>query len=202
MKRWLPFLLLLNLPPMKSALHAVLWTVTVFATTVAQALILQPLSVEELSQRADVIVRGVVSNKTCLRDAEGRIYTKLELQVSEVLKGTNASGALTVVHGGGTIGNRRQEVSGQAEFAVGEEIIGFFVFNPRGEAVTLGLCQGKFEVWLDTGSGVKLARNIFQGAAPTETPPAPAAQQAASTPQSPAPLKLSDLKAQIQQALK
>ena len=187
---------------MKSVVHAVLWSAALFAANAAQALILQPLSVEELSRRADVIVQGVVSNKVCLHDDQGRIYTRIELQVSEVLKGTNVSGSLTVVHGGGTVGNHRQEVSGQAGFTAGEEIVGFFVLNPRGEAVVVGLCQGKFEVWRDARNGERLARNIFHGAAPPENAATSAVRQTTSTPQSPAPLRLSDLKARIQQALK
>src|SRR5687767_1169666 len=47
-----------------------------------------PLSLESLINRADVILHGVVRSKQCLRDPEGRIYTRLEVSADEVWKGT------------------------------------------------------------------------------------------------------------------
>jgi len=70
---------------------------------------------------------------------------------------------MVVVHGGGTMADKRVVVSGQVHYAVGQEVVAFLVLNGRGEGVTLGLAQGKFEVWTETSSGEKLVRNSFHG---------------------------------------
>ena len=133
------------------------------------AALMTPLPVEELAQRADLIVHGTVTSKVCERTAEGRIITRIELDVAEVWKGNLTTNRCTIVHGGGTVGNRRAEVSGQVEYAVGEEVVAFLVRNDRGEGVTLGLAQGKFHVWKDHKTGEKLTHNIFHGTTERET---------------------------------
>ncbi len=132
----------------------------------APAVVMTPLEIAELTDRAQVVVLGTVLSKTCVRDDTGRIFTRVELQVSEVWKGSVASKVLSVVHGGGTLGERQSVVSGQVDYAIGEEVAGFFVLNQRGEAVTIGLAQGKFRVWKDARTGEKLAANPFHGHAP------------------------------------
>ena len=131
-----------------------------------------PLPVEELGQRADLILHGTVLNQTCQRSPEGRIYTRVELQVREVWKGALTNATFTIVHSGGTVGNLRTEVSGQVRYAVGEEVVAFLALNSRGEGVTLGLAQGKFRVWQDKQTGEKFAHNLFHGT--SEQSPAPA----------------------------
>ena len=127
------------------------------------ATLMTPLPIEDLAQRAELILHGSVTSKTCLRSPEGRIYTRVELQVHEVWKGNLTTNTFTIVHGGGTVGNMRTAVSGQVEYKVGEEVVAFLVLNPRGEGVTLGLAQGKFHVWKDKSNGEKFAHNIFHG---------------------------------------
>jgi hypothetical protein len=124
---------------------------------------LTPLSVEDLSRRADLILQGTVTSKTCLRDPDGRIVTHVQLTVSNVWKGTLATNSFTIVHSGGTIGDIESEVTGQVEYSVGEEVVAFLVLNKRGEGVTIGLAQGKFLVWKDKTTGEKFVHNIFHG---------------------------------------
>jgi len=128
-----------------------------------KAVLMKSLPIEELSQRADLIVLGTVQNKSSHRDAEGRIYTKINLQVSESWKGTVSDNPLTIYQGGGTVGNERVEVSGEAEYEIGEEVVAFLVLNPRRQPITLALAQGKFHVWHDKQTGEKLAHNVFHG---------------------------------------
>jgi hypothetical protein len=132
------------------------------------AALMSPLPVEELTQRAELILHGTVIGKTCERTAEGRIITRVALDVLEIWKGSLATNKFTVVHGGGTVGNRRVEVSGQVDYVVGEEVVAFLVRNDRGDGVTLGLAQGKFHVWQDAKTGEKFAHNIFHGATDKE----------------------------------
>jgi hypothetical protein len=127
------------------------------------ALQTDPFSIEELALQCPLIVRGTVAAKSCLRDPEGRIYTRVELDLAEVWKGSVATNRITIVHGGGTVGDRRVVVSGQVDYAPGEEVVAFLVLNPRGEGVTRGLAQGKFHVWKDPLTGELLAHNPFHG---------------------------------------
>lgn len=122
-----------------------------------------PLSLPELTGQAELIVLGTVLSKTCQQDEAGRIFTRVECQITEVWKGAVSSKILTVVHGGGILGSRGVAVSGQVDYAVGEEVVAFLVRNVRGEAVTLGLTQGKFHVSQDPRTTVKTVHNLFHG---------------------------------------
>ena len=124
-----------------------------------------PLSIEDMAAHADLVVRGKVVEKQCLQDNAGRIYTRIDLEVFETWKGSVASNHLSVVHGGGIVGKKQARVSGQAEYSLGEEVVVFLIRNSRGEGVTLGLAQGKFEIGTDPSSGDKLVRNLFHGQA-------------------------------------
>jgi hypothetical protein len=160
----------------------------------ANAVLMRPLTVDELARKADLIVQGTVLDKTCRRDDAGRIYTKVNIRVAEVWKGvlpTNASpNGFTIVQGGGTVGDVREEVSGDVQYDVGEEFVAFLVFNSRGEPVTIGLAQGKFHVWRDPQTGEKFANNLFHG----KPEPVAGNDRNPST-----PLPVSELKSQVQQ---
>jgi len=121
-----------------------------------------PMSIEEIAAAADVIVQGAVVSKTCARDDAGRIFTKVELAVSETWKGQAVTN-LSIFQSGGILGEEGAMIPGQADYEIGEEVVAFLVLNHRGEAITLGLAHGKFHVWKDPNTGEKLARNIFHG---------------------------------------
>ncbi|MBI3876951.1 MAG: hypothetical protein HY300_13525 [Verrucomicrobia bacterium] len=129
----------------------------------ARGELMVPLSVEQLAAKSQLILRGTVTSKTVQRDGAGRIYTSIELQVAEVWKGALATNRFTIVHGGGVLGDRRVTVSGQAEYVIGEEVVAFLLLTERGEGVSIGLAQGKFNVWQDQKTGERLARNLFHG---------------------------------------
>lgn len=134
-----------------------------------------PLSIQQLTEQAQVVIRGTVSSKTCLEDDRGRIVTRIRLSVAEVWKGTAIASEFTVIQAGGVLGTRRVTVEGQPNFAVAEEVVVFLALNARGEGVALGVCQGKFEVFQDA-SGHKQVRNIFHGGAPASGASAQALQ--------------------------
>ena len=145
---------------------AVRWCLTLsllFAAVKLSAVLMRPIAVEELARQADLVLHGVVTAKTCVRDPEGRIVTRVQLEVSDVWKGALRTNAFTIVHGGGQMGNIRSEVSGQVEYSVGEEVVAFLVLNQRREGVTLGLAQGKFHVWKDKATSERFAHNLFHG---------------------------------------
>jgi hypothetical protein len=125
---------------------------------------MNPLAIEEMAAQSDLVLHATVTSKVCERTPEGRIITRVTLNVLESWKGGVTTNMFTLVHGGGTIGNIRTEVSGQVDYEVGEEVVAFLVRNPRGQGVTLGLAQGKFHVWKDKATGEKFAHNLFHGA--------------------------------------
>ena len=57
-----------------------------------------------------------------MRDA-GRICSRVELEVREAWKVAAASGRFTITLGGGTLGDRRVVVPGQADYTPGEEVV-------------------------------------------------------------------------------
>lgn len=145
--------------------QVVAWGLMFVSAATAGSLV--PLAVEQLVRDSEIVVFGGVKAKTCLRDDAGRIYTKVEIDVKETWKGAHPEGKpILVVHGGGTLGERRLKVSNQVNYRIGEEVVAFLRLNQRGEAVTIAMCQGKFEVLRDEASGERYVRNTFHGGAP------------------------------------
>ncbi|HNQ87508.1 MAG TPA: hypothetical protein PKM73_02605 [Verrucomicrobiota bacterium] len=122
-----------------------------------------PMDVPGLTARADVIVHAQAVSATCLRDERGRLVTRVEVEVRDVWKGRVPGERFTIVLAGGTLGNRRVTVPGQAQYVPGEEFVGFLRWNERGEGVTVGLSQGKFAVSRDLADGDVRVWNPFLG---------------------------------------
>ncbi|MCH2382055.1 MAG: hypothetical protein MK290_05000 [Pedosphaera sp.] len=129
-----------------------------------------PLSIETLAAKADAVVHGRVVRMSCQRDDEGRIFTKVHLQIIEQVKGRERGAALVIVQGGGVLGRRIARSPIQPKYKVGTEVVVFAVFNSRGEAVTLGLNQGKFDVVRQPEIGLATVRNPFHGLAKRDDP--------------------------------
>lgn len=167
------------------------------------ALVMDPLSIETMTRQADLVLQGKVLSTTCLRDNAGRIYTRVELEVSDVWKGSIAGSPFLIVHGGGILGEEYTQVAGQVQYEIGKEVVAFLVRNARGEGVTLGLMQGKFDVWQEAHTGVKHATNPFHGRF-AQMPAGLARQSTAGGKHAPtdlaSPLPLTVLKKQVQEA--
>jgi len=145
-----------------------LFTAAVFLLAcAAQATRMVPLSIEQLTAKADLVLHGTVTSKTVQRDATGRIFTKIQLQVADAWKGKPKANPFVIVQGGGVLGEEIAAVDGREEFSIGEEVVLFLVLNQRGEGVVIGLVQGKFKVATDATGG-KLAYNVFHGLSPEQ----------------------------------
>jgi hypothetical protein len=129
----------------------------------ARAVLMVPLTLDQLTAHADLVLEGRVQSLTCRPQPDGRLRTEVQLDVSEVWKGPIRPGPFTVVLAGGTLGNRRSGVTGQASYRPGEDVVVFLRTNARGEGVTLGLAQGKFAVNTDPGTGIRTVQNLFHG---------------------------------------
>ena len=129
-----------------------------------------PLSIETLAGKADAVVHGKVVRMSCQRDDKGRIFTKVHLHIIEQVKGRESGNTLVIVQGGGVLGRRIERSPIQPRYRVGAEVIVFVVFNSLGEAVTLGLNQGKFDVVRASETGLTTVRNPFHGMVKRDDP--------------------------------
>jgi hypothetical protein len=106
-----------------------LWGSAVFAQDLVsparRAIEAGPVDVAQLTQRARLIVHGVVTSKQ-VRWIGRVIYTQYELAVQETLKGQARSNVLVAV-AGGTQGNVRLTVPGRPDLQLGEQFIFFGV---------------------------------------------------------------------------
>jgi hypothetical protein len=124
-------------------------------------------TIEQLAAAGEAVVHGIVTSKSVQRDVDGRIFTRVQLKLKEHWKGSRP--VISIVHGGGVLGDEASFAEGQEQYTVGEEVVAFVRFNGRGEAVTLGMNQGKFTVFKRDGE--TLVYNGFHGAAPGEATP-------------------------------
>ena len=157
-----------------------------------------PLSIETLAAKADAVVHGRVVRMSCQRDDGGRLFTKVHLQIIEQVKGRERGAALVIVQGGGVLGRRIARSPIQPKYKVGTEVVVFAVFNSRGEAVTLGLNQGKFDVVRQPEIGLATVRNPFHGLAKRDDPRA-VVKRALGQAKS---LTLAELKRRVRRAMK
>ena len=113
----------------------------------ARASVAMAMSVEDLTDKADLVVRGKVLSQESQWTRAGRIVTTVHVVVDAGLKG-QAPKTIDVEHRGGHVGKIAQQVEGEVAFADGEEVLLFL--KPRAGSTTrfgvVGLGQGKFHI--------------------------------------------------------
>jgi hypothetical protein len=113
----------------------------------AGAATLEKLSVEEMAQKATLIVRGKVTG--CAGENRGSmIYTRCQMTVSERWKG-EAGTQVDFVVPGGTARGLTQIFTGTPKFATGEEHVLFLWAGRSKINQVIGLSQGKFDIKVD-----------------------------------------------------
>ena len=175
-----------------------LLTVLLAGTTFGQAASQVPLAIETLAAKADAVVHGTVVRMSCQRDDEGRIFTTVHLQIIEQMNSRQRGGTLVIVQGGGVLGGQIARSPIQPKYKVGTEVVVFAVFNSRGEAVTLGLNQGKFDIARQPETGLATVRNPFHGLAKRDDPRAVVKRALGQS----KPLTLAELKRRVRRAAK
>lgn len=126
------------------------------------------LSIDRLAAKSDCVIHGTVIGKSVQKDAKGRIYTQVRLHVQDVWKGEVRANPFVIVHGGGILGNRRDNLSGGVRYKLGEEVVVFLAINSRGEGVTLRMRQGKFRIWRDESTKQRYAQSLYHGGNPAK----------------------------------
>ncbi len=128
----------------------------------ASATVVLQLSLEELTTRAPLVVRGTVERSQSAGRADGSIWTSTSLIVTETLKGVGIS-KVTLKQPGGDFGDLNQSVTGTAKFTEGEDVVVFLEpsVDEKNVYVVLGMASGK--VGFELVHGQKLAVRHLDG---------------------------------------
>jgi len=159
----------------------------------AQSVVMIPLSLDKLTQKAELIVLGHCVDKRVYESGK-MIWTEYTIRVYEVLKGNSRIKEVKVRQPGGEVGERGIKISGTASFFPLEESLLFLKKTSSGAYQPVGWAQGKFKIYYDKKSKKKYARQELGGIAfwkksKTDTLP-------------PSRIELSQLKSQIKAVLK
>ena len=117
----------------------------------------QKLSLEQLAEQADAIVRGRVEETKTRQSSDGAFAnTRIVVSVEEQFKGDKIS-SLTIRLPVGSIGDLVQGAPGTPEFAQGDTVIVFLQRErQQGTYRLVGGKQGKFTAKSEPGSDVKI----------------------------------------------
>jgi len=112
----------------------------------AGATSLAPLTIDQMTDGADLIVRGTITD-VWTTEVDGVIYTRADLQVSSLYKGSYADTHLTLESLGGTFEGMTMDVDAAARYSVGEEVFAFLDQHAgRGTYSTVGMYLGKYTI--------------------------------------------------------
>jgi predicted Fe-Mo cluster-binding NifX family protein len=91
-------------------------------------------TIKKLSQGADVIITGKVSQrKSAWNESKTKIYTKTTLQVEEYLKGKNNGNLLEITSPGGEVGEIGEIYTHMPKFEENEEVLLFLKKSDKNE---------------------------------------------------------------------
>jgi hypothetical protein len=132
----------------------------------AQATMVKPMSVEDLTRAASAVIEGQATETwTSWNAVHTRIYTFTRVRVSQTLKGP-ALDTVVVKQLGGSAGGYTQHVSGVRPMQAGEDALLFLRPSEAhdGTMVVVGLMQGHFRFARDSQTGSTLVSNGVLGA--------------------------------------
>ena len=110
----------------------------------ARATTLAPLSLEQLVDGSDLIIRGTVTDVWTSSDRMG-LTTHATVQVEKTLKGTSAS-EVEIMTPGGAIDGSVSSVEGAPRYGVGERVLVLLNTRADGTYLNAGLGMGKYTI--------------------------------------------------------
>ncbi len=128
-----------------STVAAVVGLVVAITASPTHATTFDPLSVEALMARSDVVIHGrveVVETRLAGPSGQLGLHTRVVVRVEEALLGQPARSTELWVQGGRTA-DRVRVVHGQAHFVVGEEVL-LFLFEGGGGLWPTAMSRGKW----------------------------------------------------------
>ncbi len=112
----------------------------------AQATSLTTLTVEQMTDASDLVVRAEVTQVWVEQDERGNLRTRAQLEVSSVIKGKASVDSVLVDQIGGVLHNDFSVVPFAVRFSPGEDGI-FFLEHQGGMRTTVvGWSQGKYTI--------------------------------------------------------
>jgi len=134
------------------------------APLTTSASVVARLSLDQMvAMASNILVGRVVSQESYWEG--GIIATYVELEVSETYKGSFVEGQhVTIYQHGGAVGDLTMIVPGEPTFRTGEDVLLFL--EDRGtdsQPLVLGMSQGKFEVTVDPGTGLRMVGRNLEG---------------------------------------
>ena len=133
---------------------------------------------------SEIVVGAVEATHPRWSSDHRKIFTDVDIRVSEALKGT-ATQKLTLTQLGGELDGMKYSIAGGPLFRPGEEALLFVWRDATGKAQVNGLAQGKFDITRDAktgaatvqrsapGFGVKDVRRLTSAPAGTTVPNLP-----------------------------
>jgi hypothetical protein len=116
----------------------------------AEATSMTPLSLDQIIDASDDILRGVVTEIWTEPDPNtGMVWTHAQVEVQSVLKGDDELQIVIIEQPGGIWGGKDAIVEGVARFSIGESGYFFVEHLNSGRSVPVGMFQGKFNVIMD-----------------------------------------------------
>jgi hypothetical protein len=119
----------------------------------ARATTLTELSVEQMTDASDLVVRGTVTQVFTELDDRGNVWTRAQVEISEVFKGDTTTRAVLVDQMGGVHGNSYSVIRWSPRFSKGEEAVFFLETLRSGKTSIVGWYQGKFTLRMDPEVG-------------------------------------------------
>lgn len=150
---------------MKKFLFVATMTAGLAFSTASPATTMVKLTTDQMVDASDTVVRGTITEVWTEEDAKGIVWTRAQLEVSEVYKGNNVKSAYVIDQMGGRFGGNTTTVAGRAQFSPGEEGVFFLEQFRSGRITTVGLSQGKFTLRLDPYSRELIVQRYASGSA-------------------------------------
>ncbi len=114
------------------------------AVDTAQATSLAPLSIDQMTDGAEYIVRGDVQEVWTEVDDKGYIWTRARVAITDTLKGPDSPTELIIDSLGGEYAGQTLTIEGQAVFSEHEELFAFLHRLENGRLVPVSKFQGKY----------------------------------------------------------
>lgn len=149
----------------RALLAALLVGASVFAATPprrAHALTLAPMTLEQLTGTAALVVRARCIDRTVTRSADGRIESLARFQVTDRAKG-DAAEVVTVRQLGGHIDDTELVVPGAPLSETGDDVVLFLEPRDDGTHGVVGLALGYLPVVTVPGSGAAVRTSRMLG---------------------------------------
>ena len=104
-----------------------------------------PVSIEQMVDASNIVIRGTVQRVWAEKDANGKIWTRAEVSVTETFKGS-VSGTIIVDSLGGTHGDQHAGVWGMSRFSANEDTLIFVENLDNGRMSPFGMFNGKYTI--------------------------------------------------------